>query len=211
MFAQDRDLLMYEPRLFLDVVWVGQRLLVTTGDVAGGVLTCDGLDFSAYEIGAGHVVNFDGASWEVVQLLGATQLGVSLPRASVDDPMIPPPDMSDAVTEFYTFRHQLLEVHERILRMLGIEPGSTDGVTETSIVNPDSLRRLEALGALHLIFAAASASATGSSADVFAAKAEMYLKRFRDERERVGAQIDTDGDGKADAVRRPTVSRFLRG
>ncbi|RNC80448.1 MAG: hypothetical protein ED559_01145 [Phycisphaera sp.] len=216
MFAQDRDLLVYEPRLFLDVVWVGQRLVSETGTVASGVVVAAGADFAAAGVGAGHVLNFKEASYEVVQRLGSTQLAISVPRVSVDDPVILPPDSASTTVRVYTFAHQMQQVHDQILRMLGIEPEvdfapGERRVTEESIVNPGALRRLEVFGTLHLVFSAASASGVGGETGTFADRAEMYRKRYQDERERVSALIDTDGDGVADATRRPSVTRFLRG
>lgn len=216
MFASDRDLLMYEPRLFLDAVWVGQRLFSGTGLVVSGVLAASGALFTTIGIAPGNVVNYKDASYEVVQVLGATQLGLSVPRASAEDPVILAPDSASTSVSIYTFRHQLLIVHEQILRMIGIEPelvaqpGETL-VTESSIVNPTALRRLEALGALHLVFAAASASGAVGEGSVFSEKAAMYRERFAAERERVSVLIDTDGDGRADATRRPTVMHLVRG
>lgn len=216
MFASDRDLLMYEPRLFLDAVWVGQRLFAGTGVVVSSVLVASGSAFTAIGIGAGHVVNYKDASYEVVQVLGATQLGLSVPRASADDPVIPAPDSASTGVAIYTFRHQRLIVHEQILRMIGIEPDveAQPGValvTESSIINPTALRRLEALGSLHLVFAAASASGAVGEGSVYSEKAAMYRERFAAERERVSVLIDTDGDGRADATRRPTVMHLVRG
>lgn len=216
MFTSDRDLLMYEPRLFLDTVWVGQRLFSATGLVTSGVAVVVGAAFTTIGIMPGHIVNYKDASYEVVQVLGATQLGLSVPRASPDDPVILAPDSATTLIRIHTFRHQMLIVHEQILRMLGIErelqaqPGETL-VTESSIVNPGALRRLEALGTLHLIFAAASASGSVGDGSVYADKAAMYRERFAAERERVNVLIDTDGDGRPDAARRPTVMHLVRG
>lgn len=216
MFASDRDLLMYEPRLFVDTVWVGQRLASVTGFVTSGVLVAAGAMFSSIGIQAGHIVNYKDASYEVVQVLGETQLGLSVPRASAEDPVILAPDSASTTARIYTFRHQLLIVHGQILRMIGIEPElqALPGealVTELSIVNPGALRRLEALGTLHLIFAAASASGLVGEGSGLADRALMYRERFAAERERVSVLIDTDGDGRADAARRPTVMHLVRG
>ena len=216
MFASDRDLLMYEPRLFLDTVWVGQRIVSATGVVVSGVLVVSGAMFTSIGIEAGHVVNYKDASYEVVQVLTDTQLGLSIPRASIDDPVILAPNSASTTVRIHTFRHQLLIVHEQILRMIGIEPEIEPGsgemvVTESSIVNPGALRRLEALGALHLIYAAASVAGPLGEGSVYADRAAMYRERFAAERERVNVLIDADGDGKADASRRPTVMHLVRG
>lgn len=216
MFTSDRDLLMYEPRLFLDTVWVGQRLVSTTGFVTSGVLVASGATFTTIGVMPGHVLNYRDASYEVVQVLGATQLGLSVPRASPEDPVILAPDSVNSSARIYTFRHQMLIVHEQILRMVGIEPELEPQpgealVTEASIVNPGALRRLEALGTLHLVFAAASASGAVGEGSVLADKAAMYRERFAAERERVNVLIDMDGDGRPDAARRPTVMHLVRG
>lgn len=216
MFAQDRDLLMYEPRLFLDTVWVGQRQVSATGIVVSGVAVVSGAMFATNGIAAGQVVTYKDAAYEVVQVLGETQLGLSVPRASADDPVILAPDTASTAIKIYTFRHQLLIVHEQILRMIGIEPeveakAGESIVTESSIVNPGAMRRLEALGALHLIYAAASVAGPLGEGSVYAEKAAMYRERFAAERERVNVLIDTDGDGRADAARRPTVMHLVRG
>ena len=88
--------------------------------------------------------------------------------------------------------------------MLGLEPSgeAADGeLDEGAVVNPRALARLEALGALHLIHAGASA---GQEPDSPAARrAELYRLRFAAERGAVVAKLDTDGDGVADVTRRP--------
>ena len=87
-------------------------------------------------------------------------------------------------------------------------PAAAGEPDASSVINTEDLARLEALGALHLIYAGASAVAAGSPIE--AEKAEWYRRRFMEERGRVVAQIDLDGDGRADAVRRPTAMRFVR-
>ncbi|HED54227.1 MAG TPA: hypothetical protein ENJ00_08505 [Phycisphaerales bacterium] len=216
MFAQDRDLVVYEPRLFLDVVWLGQRLASESGQVISSVAVASGASFVSLGIMPGQIVNYDDASYEIVQVLGATQLGISRPRASTSDPVVPTPDSALTTFTIYTFAHQLAIVHGQILRMLGIEPdvvaqpGETV-ITESNILNPGALVRLEALGALHLIFSAASASGVAGDGGGFAERAAMYRERFIAERSRVSVLIDADGDGKAEATRRPSVMHFVRG
>ena len=216
MFAQDRDLLVYEPRLFLDVVWLGQRLAAESGQVISSVAVASGASFVTLGIMPGQIVNYNDASYEIVQVLGGTQLGLSRPRASTSDPVIPAPDTALATFKIYTFAHQLAIVHGQILRMLGIEPelvaspGQTL-VTESSILNPGVLVRLESLGALHLIFSAASASGVAGDGGSYAERASMYRERFMAERARVSVLIDSDGDGKAEATRRPSVMHVVRG
>lgn len=87
--------------------------------------------------------------------------------------------------------------------MLGIDPESADEPGEASVKSPWALRLLVSLGALHLVYAAASALAPVGSP--LRERAEMYRERFAAERQRVAARIDTDGDGEPDAVRRLNV------
>ncbi len=213
MFATDRDLLVLEPSLVRDVGWAGQRLVKGTGDVAGTTLTMTSQDvgFELAEVGAGHVVVVGGVLYEVVGTIDNTKLTISRMRASVDGGLLPPSATTGAVVEVPTFLPQLAMVHGQVLRMLGIDPDEPAGVgvvSEVSITNPGSFALFEALGALHLVFAAAAALAGEGSPAAF--KAGMYRERFAAERGRVAARIDTDGDGVADATRRPSVVQLIR-
>jgi len=213
MFANDRDLLVLEPNLVRDVGWVGQRLVKGTGDVAGTTLTMTSQDvgFELVEIGAGHVVVVGGVAYEVIARISNTQLTISRLRASEDGTVLVPSPVSGAAVEVPSFGPQQAMVHGQVLRMLGIDPEEKAGggvVTEASITNGKSLVLFEALGVLHLIFAAAAALAGEKSPMAF--KAGMYRDRFSAERGRVAARIDTDGDGVADATRRPSVVQLVR-
>lgn len=213
MFATDRDLLVLEPNLVRDVGWAGQRLVKGTGDVAGTTLTMTSQDvgFELAEVGAGNVVVVGGVLYEVVGAIDNTKLTISRMRASADAGLLPPSATTAAPVEVPTFGPQLAMVHGQVLRMLGIDPDEPAGVgvvSEASITNPRSLALFEALGALHLVFAAASALAGEGSPAAF--KAGMYRDRFAAERGRVAARIDTDGDGVVDATRRPSVVQLVR-
>jgi hypothetical protein len=212
-FALDRDLLVLEPALLRDVGWAGQRVLSTTGTVAGTTLTLASGSFADAGVGPGAIVLFDGLALEVVAVLSATGATVSVLRSRRDGPAIAPPAASARPVRVYTFGPQLAMVHRQVLAMAGIDPdGSVGGagpLTEAAVTNPGELVRLEALGALHLIYAAAGAPGSGGLA--FAQRAEMYRQRYSEERERVLVMIDTDGDGIAETSRRPSVFAFVRG
>lgn len=214
VFASDRDLLVYEPRLFLETGWLGQVVFRESGVVASGVAAVAGFDFAASGVSAGSVVSYGSASYEVAQVLGLGQLGLSRLRGSVTDAVIPTPAMASGELECFTFRPQMAVVHGQILRMLGVEPEDAreGALGESAVVNPGALTRLECLGTLHLVYSAASAaSAAGSSGLGYAERALLYRERFSAERGRVTALIDLDGDGEAEAVRRPGVSHLVRG
>ncbi|MGP1273641.1 MAG: hypothetical protein ACTS22_09945 [Phycisphaerales bacterium] len=215
MFATDRDLLVYEPRLFLDIGWLGQRLVRVNGAVSGGVAVAVGTDFASLGVGVGSVVSFGDGSYEVVQVLGVGQLALSRLRVSPSEAVIPPGDAASTLLEATTFAPQMGVVHRQVLRMLGIEPEDPreGALTETAVANPGALTRLECLGTLHLVFAAASASAVPGSigGSGLGQRALMYRERFAAERARVSVLIDADGDGEPESTRRPGVGHLVRG
>lgn len=208
-FAADRDLLVLEPAVFERVAWVGQRRVSGEGDVAGSVLTASQADssFDAAGVGAGSVVLIEGVAREVLTLEGPMSLGVSRLRDTAAGAAVPLADASGVGFAVWTFGPQLEDVHRRVLRMLGL--GDDGGPGGAGVTNPESLRGLEALGALHLIYAGASAA--GGSGSVEAERAAWYRARFAEERSRVAARIDLDGDGVADVIRRPGVAAMRRG
>lgn len=212
MFASDRDLAVLEPNLFRDIGWVGQRLVKATGAIAGTTLTISGQDtaLDAAGIGAGNVVLVNGVGYEVIARLSATQATISRVRASASDPVLPPAPVTGADMQIFTFMPQLAIVHGQLLRMVGIEPeDQAAAVRESSIVNGSALARIEALGALFLICAAASSA--GGPSTAAGQRAEFYRQRFAEERERAIVRLDLDGDGVADATRRFNVVQFVRG
>jgi hypothetical protein len=214
MFATDRDLLVLEPGLPGSVAWVGQRVVSGTGDVAGTTLTLTSQDngLVSQGVGAGSIVSIGGGGYEVVSVASEASATVSRLRASADDPAIPLADLVGVEVAVWSFGPQRMDAHRRVVRMLGLGLAgeALEGeLDESAVVNPRDLARLEALGALHVIYAGASAGqGAGSPA---AARAEIYRERFAAERGRVVAKLDTDGDGAADTARRPGMSRLVRG
>ncbi|USN99750.1 MAG: hypothetical protein H6810_03565 [Phycisphaeraceae bacterium] len=214
MFATDRDLLVLEPGLLGEVAWVGQRLVSGTGDVSGTSLTFDSQDngLATQGVGAGSIVLISGNGYEITAVSAEDAATVSRLRASAEDGAIGVTTMSNVSIEVYTFAPQIADVHRRVLRMLGLEPAgeaAEDELDESAVVNVADLVRLEALGALHLIYAGASA---GQGSDAPASlRAELYRTRFSAERGAVIAKLDTDGDGVADVARRPGLGRLVRG
>lgn len=207
MFALDRDLLAVEPTVFRDVQWLGQRLCAGTGTISGTTLTLSGLDVAldAAGVTAGHVVTIDGVSFEVVARLGPSSATVSKLRVSASDPAIPPGNVSGRPAAVFTFAPQIGLVHGHLARMLGL---GESGLDESAVKNPEELAHAEALGALHLVYA--SASALSGPDSPLGRRARWYQERFGIERRSVVAQVDTDGDGVADALRRLNVLQLVR-
>lgn len=212
MFTTDRDLLLLEPSLFRDLAWIAQRLVRGTATIAGTTLTMSTQDVTleAAGITAGHVVSFDNVGYEVLARLSASTATISRPRQDTSDPAIPPaPAAVPLLAEFTTFAPQARLVHHQLLRMLGIDPADPESSpTESNITNPRALALPESLGALHLIYAAAAAPQRrdGPLHD----RAEMYRRRFAQERLRAVVRLDLNNDAIADATRRLSIAQLSR-
>lgn len=209
-FALDRDLLPFEPNLFRDIAWAGQRRVdLPAATRTGTILIATGADFIASDINPGAVAVHAGVTLEVVSRFSATQLNISLLRESPTAPAIPPPPATDAQLTLTSFAPQVAAVHDTLLRALGIEPTDPDAAPNAAdITNPAALARLEAIGALHLIFTAAAATADDRS--VLWTKASLYRDRFAALRRRLAVGIDLDGDGLPDATRRLNTLHLIR-
>lgn len=209
MFASDRDLLVFEPALLRDVGWAGQRVLSATGSLSGSTLTIATGSFVDADVGAGSVVLFDGLVIEALARLSATQVTVSLMRSRSDGSALPPPGGTSRPVAVYSFKPQIEIVHRQVLAMVGLDADGEGLDGASAVTNPGALVQLEVFGALHLIYAAAGAPGRGGES--MRERAEMYRARFGEERERVVAAIDMNGDGIADASRRPSVFAMTRG
>lgn len=209
MFAKDRDLLVIEPGLFREVMWNGQRLLSGTGDLAGGLLTLTSGSFIEGAIGPGHVVLIDSVPMEIVSVQSATVATVSIMRGDTNSSFIPGKWVEGAAVEVFTFEPQIAIVHRQILAMIGIDADDPDGVGDSAVTNPGALMVLEALGALHLVYA--SAGAPGRGGEGFLDRAKQYQQRFSLQRGSVVAMIDLDGDGIAETRRHPNSFVLTRG
>lgn len=215
MFATDRDLLALQPDLFRDTGWSGQRLVKGTGDISGTTLTLTSQDntFAAAGVGAGHVALVDGVAYEVVARLTATTATISRLRPDPDSAVIPPAPVSGRAVVVSTFAPQINLAHRDILWRLGIDPDETgDGVKESDILNPTAFREVEAMGALIVVLTQSGMGAahvdTPASSRLNRARAlrDEYANKLR----QVGAKIDTDGDGVADATRHADLSYMAR-
>ncbi|MCA9293993.1 MAG: hypothetical protein KDA20_09290 [Phycisphaerales bacterium] len=223
MFALDRDLLLYEPGLFREVAWAGQMLVrneACSVSANGTTVTIAGADLQALSVQPGMVAQLSTlGACEVTSVIAATQMNVSRLRARLsDDPLpITTSTTSDNVT-IQTFTPQIALIHDVLLASLGLVADdaigaagdvSTGAVEERQVLNARELAPLEALGALHLVYASAAPLAGPNS--ILWTKAEMYRDRFARAKARAAAAIDLDGDGVVDAVRQASVVRFQRG
>lgn len=213
MFALDRDIAQVEPNVFRDFVWLGQVITRGTASVSGTTLEASAQDngFAGNGIQSGSVVSVGGVSLEVIDVLAPTLLTVGRLREDMGATARPGPTIASSPFHIMTFRPQLEWVHRQLLAMLGVAATiNPDQVSlpEARITNPWELVRAEVYGALHLIYAAAG-SALASDHPINQ-RASLHRQMFRDERMRVVVQIDLDGDGKPDVLRRMNVGQLVR-
>ena len=213
MFATDRDVLTLEPSAFRDIAWAGQTLVTGTATIAGTTLTMATQDvgLDAARVDAGMVVVVGDTAYEVIARLSSSQLTVSKVRPGVEDDPLPGLVAVAQAARVSSFGPQLAIVHAQVVRMLGLASGPAgggDGPGEDAVLNPDELARLVAVGALHLVYSSAAAALGADSAP--GQRAEHYREMFNEERRRAVARLDLDGDGLADAVRRPGVAMLGR-
>jgi hypothetical protein len=212
MFATDRDLLIIEPTLVRDVSFLAQEPVRGTGNLSGTTLTLAGASFTGAGVGPGHVALVGRTPLEILAVTGASTATVSLLRESTAAPAIGPQAASGAPVAVVTFRPQIALAHAQLLRLFGLRPAGSallEGeADESAVVNAAELAHFEALGALHLIYAAAAALA--GDATPIAQRASMYRDRFARERWRARARLDLDADGVPDAERTANLSRLAR-
>ncbi len=214
MFITDRDLLALEPSLFRDVVWSGQRLCKATASTLNTTLTATGADndFSDAQITAGHVVVVDGAAYEVIERVSASELTISRLRPSTTDFPIPVSACTDKPLWIVTFAPQIRTIHQQILRMLGVEPAGAPvppgTPTEAHITNRCDLAPLEIFGTLYLVLSAAAATAGPQSP--LGIRAAFFRSLFSQERARAVATLDLDGDGRPETTARLNTAALQR-
>ena len=212
LMIADRDLLVVEPTLFIDAAMVATTLLSTAdGAVSGTVLTSAAADFESAGIGPGHVVRLIafGSAAEIIERSDATSLEVSLPRADVDDDMIPPGDGEDLAISVPTFARIIAQAQHWALAALGLESEHpTQPLDESAIINPAPVRSLIALRTIMMAFEQAAALLPDDLS--LEARADLYRRRAAAAARQVAALIDADGDGIPDATRRIDTIAFVR-
>ena len=210
MFSSDRDLLSLEPNLFRDISFLAQTLALTSGSLSAGTLTLTD-PIPASTVGPGNVALIGRTPMEILAAPSPDTLVLSLTRPDPTGPQIIPADRATDSVAIVSFRPQLSIIHRQLLAMLAIAPDAQPAigvVTEQSITNPRDLTLVESLGALHLIYAAASSTLPESAPA--SQRARSYLDRFNRERWRARAHIDLNNDGLPDAQRTLSILHITR-
>ncbi len=205
-FANDADLMPYDPGAFIDLAGVAQTLIERAdGQLHSVTLTSATGGFDALSVG------------HVLVIRSGPAAGMAAPIAAVTDAntveLASPPVGLGASTGLTvlarTFAPQARQVHEQLLRSIGIDADDPQcPLTVEAIVSTALMRRLEALGTLAMAYQAATSAAEGEPG--WAAKAASYEQRFARAVASARVLIDTDGDGLADAWRSPVAGRLVR-
>ena len=179
-FSNDRDLLLLEPNVFIDVPLLAQqRVQVSDGNLTGTTLTSASADFVSAKVGPGSVVLIAGQLHEVISRPDKHTLTVSLPRTSLAEaPISATVHGSGLSVTSRTFAPQASLVHDLLLTLLGIEPGTTHPtLNEDAIVSLGQMSRLESLGTLERVYSAAAALVGDN--DALYRRAREYRDRFQ--------------------------------
>ncbi|MEM6551160.1 MAG: hypothetical protein AAF750_03435 [Planctomycetota bacterium] len=214
LFSTDRDLLLYEPQLFNDVPWLAQqRVNVTDAEFDSQdptVVSSIDADFTAAAVDPSSIVLIDRTPHEVVTRQDSNTLTVSLPRARTTDPAVPPTLTGPNHTlQARTFAPQAQLVHDELLTLLGMAPDDpTHGLTDENVISLTTAARLETLGTLQRIYAAAAAITENH--EPFFARAERYRRAYQHALRTSTLLIDTNHDGYPEHRRSPAITHLRR-
>ena len=215
-FSSDVDLARFEPNVFGS--WFLSSQVLCGGDngiVAGTQFTASGVDFTASGIAPGGVIWLQSAdstingAFEIVDVLDAGHLAVSVIRANDQQSATPIGSASGLTWRIVTYAPQAYEVLWHLSQRLGLSPGASAADYSTDdIVNADSLRQASVFGILTMIFQSLYEGADGQ--DVLDIKGQYYRMRFAEAMARVQVKIDTDTDGDAEQTIQPGIICLVR-
>lgn len=209
MFITDSTLLRFEPTIFRDAAPLSQRLLTAVASSTDGITvtlaSADATTTSA-RIAPGHVAIVNSLAYEVLEVVNASTLRISRPRALPTDAPLPLALFANLGLTIPTLLPQIAIAHNRILRMLGIEPDLPDALQESQLANPSAFQRLEALGTLEVVMS--SLGALQDARSPANQRAAFYRAEFTAECARVIAEFSLGGPETAS--RRPNATTLTR-
>ncbi len=215
MFCVDTDLLHWEPGIFRDAIFASQQLIAGTGDLAGTEFTISGGSLIDSHVEANQLIVLSGSiagSYPIVSVNSAVQLTLSV----LYDGLLP--ETGEAVASpvgtaaglgfvVRTFWPQRLVVSDMLLRAACLDLDDRAAAI-AKIVNPQVLRRPCTLGALQMIYSALAAAAAEPAS--YSIRADLYERLYRRALEQVRLELDLNGDGRPDVVRRLNVIEMVR-
>ncbi|MDD5064717.1 MAG: hypothetical protein PHQ35_08185 [Phycisphaerae bacterium] len=214
-FANDVDILKYEPALFGELHLPWQVLAAGSGGVLSGTtFTASGADFVNAQITAGQVIHLHSAddsldgAYEIVSVNSATELTVSVVRTDSGDEPIAPPAATDITYRISTFGPQAGEAGFQLTEYFGIRPGNpASDIDAEDILDADVLRTASVFAVISSIY---TMLANNAEDENFWKKSLHYQKLFEKVRERCRLSIDTDGDGTADTTKSGASRKLVR-
>ncbi len=203
-FCSDRDLLIFEPALFLGAAWPCSILCGQGGaSLSGTTLTAQDTDFNAAGVAAGMVANIwtttaaEGIACEIVSVDSPTTLTVSALRADRGGPAVAPlAGGENLVFAVRTYQPQIQAATEA-LDETRLQMCSSAGIGTAEFADPGAIRLAAAYGALESIFIARS---RGGNDDGDTAKARQYRAFLRESKARLRVIFDADNDGIAERM-----------
>ncbi len=216
-FSLDRDLLVFEPRLFGELAWPGQILAAGgEGSLDGTAFTDEAVDFVAAGLAPGMVLTVQPANsappvaLDIVSVDSTSQLTVSTLRADASAGAATPTLAGDGLDwHVITFAAQAQAVAHEMLTHFGLAPADPASPwSADDIAQPDALRTLSAYGVLATVLA--GAAQRGDDGDGTWAKASHYRRLFDRMLPKIRLGLDSTGDGEADVVRHLGAPRLRR-
>jgi len=210
-FSTDIDLLHWEPNILKDAEFASQTLLQSTADLSETTLSLLSGSLVDAQVEAGQAVYVGGAingSFPIVTIDSPTQLTLSILYDKLYDAPPTPgrggPDATGVSIAIRTFWAQRQVVTELLLHAAGLTANDF-----AKVLNPQSLKRACVLGTLQMIYNALAAAAAESS--IYAIRAALYEKLYRRALRSARVELDLNGDGKTDCVRKLNTLELIRG
>jgi hypothetical protein len=204
-FCQDTAILTLEPVVYLDPGDVCRSMIRgTAATLSGTTLSVGGADFIGVGVTAGMVVctwsdaAAEGDAWEIVSVDSATQLTVSVLRASTDDDAIAPPAGTNLNFAVRTLAPTIADISVTLAERMRWA-SETAGIESVDFADSSQLASTTACGVLSAVFFARAAVASGS--DPNWVKAEHYRARYQSMQLQLRLAVDADGDGVAESTR----------
>ena len=213
MFCTDVDLLHWEPLIAAEAAFASQTLLGETPATLGGsTLTIGVGSFTAAHVRPAQVAVLSNDAgvigcFPIVSVESASVLTISAIHEGLAAGELVPP--SAAGTGLHvtvrTFAPQRQIVTELLTWMSGLTPGSAGRVLNEAV-----LRKPTVLGTLQLIYNAMAVAAPADDRADLIVRAELYERLYRKSLRGVTVEIDSDGDGVAEAKRLLRLVQFAR-